>query len=88
MPTTFYSYRGMTVNTDSLDRYIDSRLPVGDFLRSVLENDLKGAVGRADSVNLYVIPAYVAYLYNRAPAECWGSPAAVNAWLSRVEVAQ
>lgn len=68
-------------NLDGLKRYVEHRAPPGCFLRAVLENDLKGAVARADDENQRVIPIYVFWLYNEAPAACWGSPAAVEEWL-------
>jgi len=67
---------------DSLQRYINEKVPVGDFLTAVLENNLSEACGRADDENLRNIPAYVAYLYNEAPSPCWGSPGKVKEWLS------
>ena len=67
-----------------LRRYIDDHCPVGDFLTAVLSNDLREACSRADDTNIEIIPVYVAYLYNNAPAPCWGSPARVKAWLNPV----
>lgn len=65
----------------NLAGYVERHEPVGGFLQAVLENDLKEACGRADSGNLHILWAYVAYLYNEAPSACWGSPAKVAAWL-------
>ena len=62
-------------------RYIDEQIPPGHFLTAVLCNDLKEACGRADDENMRNLPAYVAYLYNEVPANCWGSEDAVNKWL-------
>jgi len=64
----------------ALRLYIDEGHIPGGFLRAVLENDLKGAVNRADSNNLRNLVAYSYFLYNDAPADCYGSPAAVAAW--------
>lgn len=55
----------------------------GDFLHAVVSNDLGGAVGRADPQNLPLIPLYVRWFYNRAPAVCHGSIDIVNAWIDR-----
>ena len=65
---------------DNLKAYINTGRGVGGFLTAVLENDLKGAVDRADSHNRANLPAYVGYLYNQAPGGCWGSPENVKAW--------
>ena len=66
----------------SLRAYIERGVPLGDFLRAVVSNDLKGAVLRADDVNIRNLPAYVYYLYNEAPAICWGSADKVEKWLN------
>lgn len=67
----------------SLLAYTDpnERRCVGGFLRAVLCNDLKEACARADIVNLWILPVYATWLYNEAPAACWGSPSKVDAWL-------
>ena len=52
----------------------------GHFLQAVLENDLKEAVIRADAVNKANLPAFVAFLYNECPADCWGSKEKYAAW--------
>lgn len=61
--------------------YILDRHPIGDFLRAVLSNDLREAVGRADEINGLALRALVRWLYNEAPGACWGSPDAVARWL-------
>jgi hypothetical protein len=67
---------------EALRRYIEHGILPGHFLTAVLRNDLKEAVARADPVNQALLPVYVQWLYNRAPAACWGSPAQVAAWIS------
>lgn len=67
---------------ESLERYVKLKIPTGGFLRAVLENDLVEAAGRADDVNLHLIPQIVSYIYNELPSVCWGSPEKVSAWLS------
>lgn len=66
---------------ESLKRYIEQRIQPGHFLTAVLENNLKEAVGRADDVNIRLLPEYIAYPYNEAPGLCWGSPERVRTWL-------
>lgn len=75
IPRMFYSLRG----------YVEHHVPVGSFLTAVICNDLKQAVQQADDVNLVNIPAFVEYLYNHAPSECWGSKEKHNNWLSSRE---
>ena len=67
---------------DALNAYIDEGVTVGDFLQAVICNNLKDAVGRADSVNINLLPAYIIYLYNEAPSLCWGTPGSYQAWLA------
>ena len=81
-----YQFRGFTIPEHvmlSLRRYIEDHQSVGHFLTAVLENDLQEAVGRADDHNLANLPAYIGYLYNEAPSNCWGSPQKVEKWLAR-----
>ncbi len=66
---------------DGLEMYLKERIPPGDFLRAILENDFVQAIGRADAGNLQNIQAYSAWLYNEAPMECWGSKEKVDQWL-------
>ncbi|MFN3650046.1 MAG: hypothetical protein ACK47B_10750 [Armatimonadota bacterium] len=67
---------------ESLEAYITERRPTGSFLRAVLHNDLRESVGRADPQSLAALPHLVSLLYTQAPAPCWGSPEAVEAWLA------
>lgn len=60
--------------------YIDHGIIPGDFLSGVICNNLRKAVERADDENMRNIPAYAAYFYNRAPADCWGSTEKMAAW--------
>jgi hypothetical protein len=68
---------------NALKRYVLDGIKPGNFLTAVLHNDLFDAVGRADSVNLPLLPVYVRWLYNVAPGGCWGSKENVAAWLAR-----
>lgn len=79
----------MTINYDSLPPhmqdgmrlYIENGIEPGSFLTAVLSNDLMKALGKADDVNLYALPAYGRFLYNNAPCGCYGSPKAVETWI-------
>lgn len=65
-------------------RYWNDRIEPGGFLRAVLENDLIGALGRADATNISCLKKYGECLYWYAPGRPtgWGSPEAVKKWLS------
>jgi hypothetical protein len=58
---------------------LEGRRP-GDFLTSVICNDLRNAVGRADETNLSLLKLYVQWFYNIAPGSCWGSAEAMLKW--------
>lgn len=71
-----FSFRGKQIPEhmhSGIVNYLVHRLQPGDFLTGVLTNDLGKAVAHADDTNLWLIPVYVAFFYNEAPASCWGS---------------
>jgi hypothetical protein len=65
----------------SLIRYGVEHAAVGQFLTAVICNDLFRAVGYADEENLALLPVYVLWFYNVAPAGCFGSGPAMAEWL-------
>jgi len=42
---------------------------LGSFLKAVVDNDLGGAIGRADELNQRALSLYVRFLYNVAPSD-------------------
>ena len=66
---------------DALLRYVDDGVEPGSFLRAVIDNNLRDAVGCADSENLPLLHLYVAWFYNVPPAGCWGGAKQRAAWL-------
>ena len=66
---------------EGIDRYVNDHIPTGSFLEAVLCNNLKEAIGRADSENLRDIVEIVQYCHWEIPSVCWGSPKKVRAWL-------
>jgi hypothetical protein len=67
---------------EGMRRYLVERVPTGDFLRAVLENDHMQAVGRADPLSRDQLHFIATFLNLHAPANAHGSPEAVAAWLS------
>jgi len=65
-----------------MKRYIEERIPPGDFLEAVLANDLFGAVRRADEINRAALHRYPLWLYNHAPPLCYGTREKVQKWLN------
>lgn len=65
---------------EGMELWIEHGIDGGDFMTAVLCNDLMGAVGRADSMNINRLKDYALFLYNEAPPECYGSRENVKAW--------
>lgn len=66
----------------SLDRYVKNKIPTGDFLRAVLENNLLMSFSRADLENKRDLYEIIQYVYSTLPGECWGSVEKVKNWLN------
>ena len=80
-PYTFRQFYIPERMMGAIIRYIENRIPPGGFLIAVITNNLQQAVARADEENMANIPAYVAYFYNEAPGNCWGSQEKYQDWL-------
>jgi hypothetical protein len=65
----------------NLKNYVEHKIPSGHFLTAVISNDLRGAVARADSVNIKHIVAIVRWLYWEVPSVAWGSKEAFENWI-------
>lgn len=63
--------------------YVEKGVVPGDFLVAVIQNNLKEAVGRADTENMRNLPAFVGYFYNETPLACWGSKEKMEAWVAQ-----
>ena len=66
---------------EALERYAESRLEPGSFLRAALENDLGQAILAADPASLEALPAILDHIANRLQPLSHGSPEKVAAWL-------
>jgi len=73
---------------ESLYNYFVHGLEPGGFMTCVLSNDLIGAAGRADFVNINLLGEYAKWLVNHAPYQSYGNPAAVGGWLNKNEYFQ
>jgi hypothetical protein len=67
---------------DELIAFIERGHPVGGFLEALLSNDLRDACERATADNLWLLPIYVGFLRECAPADAWGSREKVAAWIA------
>ncbi|KKN45148.1 hypothetical protein LCGC14_0686010 [marine sediment metagenome] len=64
----------------AMDRWVEQAIPPGGFLTAVLSNNLRGAFGCADHINLQHMQEIVMYCYWEIPGNCWGSRESVAAW--------
>lgn len=79
---------GMSINyehapancRETLKLHIEHGIPMGSFLTCFLSNDLMGALGRADDINIRQFKEIGMFLYNDAPSGCYGSPEKVRTW--------
>lgn len=58
---------------EGLERWIRNGVEPGGFLRALLQNDLVGAVLRADPISREAIPSVVRWLTESAPEGSYGS---------------
>ena len=65
---------------DGIENWIEHGVHPGHFLRAVFRNDLIDAYSRADDENSKIMREYVLFLYNYAPAGCYGSEHAFRTW--------
>lgn len=63
--------------------HVEGGIPPGGFVQSVLENNLVQAIGSADEHSYAALKSIVGWVWNEAPASCWGSPEKVRAWRER-----
>ena len=65
---------------ESIDRWACEAIPGGDFVMSVLKDNLSEAIMRADRENKRYIEDIVRYVINQIPSDCWGSKDLVENW--------
>jgi hypothetical protein len=70
---------------DSLLRYTHLRIRPGDFLLSILKNDLAAAVGHGDPEGQRALCALVVFVRENVPAIARGSSERVDNWLARIQ---
>ncbi|MEL7452437.1 MAG: hypothetical protein AAGJ50_03580 [Pseudomonadota bacterium] len=71
----------------AVERYVEHRIPPGNFLSAVVSNDLREAASRADDDNQRALADYMAFFTSYAPMGCWGSPEAYHDWINPKETA-
>lgn len=68
---------------NGLRLYVEQGIEPGSFMQALLGNDLRGAVARADAVNIARIPHWVVWMENNLPGGCWGSTENLHNWIRR-----
>lgn len=66
---------------EGMDAYIHYGRPTGSFLQCVLSNDFMGACREVDTINFATLTNYAIFLYNHAPAACYGSAENYQRWI-------
>lgn len=65
----------------SMIGYLEYGFELGGFMYSILTNDLRGAVKRADTVNRFQLLPWIDFCLGELPGNSWGSPQHVSAWM-------
>lgn len=68
---------------EGLRSYLMEYYRPGHFLCALLENDLAGALARADDVSILAVRDIMSYLFNCAPAGSYGSRDEVDRWCAK-----
>jgi len=63
--------------------YVERGCPVGAFLEYVITNNLVMSLGKADQINRARIFDICDFMYNEAPAPCWGSIKKYKMWIEK-----
>ena len=66
---------------DTARLYIERGIGGGGFFTALVSNDLMNAFRKADDENTAAMRNWVGFLYNEAPAACYGSPERVRDWI-------
>ena len=64
-------------------RYLNDGIMPGDFLTTVLSNDLAHSYQRADEINTAAMRIWATWLIWECPSPAWGSEAKVREWCNR-----
>lgn len=68
---------------ESTKLYIEKGIMPGSFLEAVMSNNLVEAFERADPINRSAMYQWAKFLYNEAPAGCWGFNQRVYQWVQK-----
>jgi hypothetical protein len=76
-----YDYSGLPEGLQGgMQLFLEKGISPGSFLTACLENDLIGAVNRADPECLTRLPAIVRWINWQIPNHAWGSRERVARW--------
>ena len=79
-----YDYSGLPEGLQGgMQLYVEEGIKAGSFLTACLENDLIGAINRADPDNLTRLQDIVKWINWEIPHDCWGSKEKVAKWLGK-----
>jgi len=78
-----FSYKNQKIPgslIQGIENYLSSGILPGDFLKSVISNNLLNTYLYADENNIKVIAVCIIFFYNEAPPNSWGSKEKMQAW--------
>jgi hypothetical protein len=87
MHTIDYATVPVDYMAGAMQRYVEQGIEPGSFLRALLSNDLRGAIARADGMNVARIPHWVVWMENNLPGGAWGSSERYESWILRCGLA-
>ena len=64
-------------------RYVVCGIKPGSFLLAVFSLEKEIAARRADTTNISCLTTWFGFVANECPADCFGSPDKVRAWVER-----
>lgn len=67
-------------------RYVIDGIRPGDFLCAVIRMDIEEALRRAFLTTRPAIPTLTTWFLTEAPADCAGTPTAVDDWISKKRI--
>jgi len=73
---------------EGMRAYVEEARPVGGFLKSVIANDLGGAVARADPVSFRQLKEIMLFVHNDIPSGCHGSYTVYETWIANCGIVE
>lgn len=70
----------LKTTADQIIYWVAYGIPPGNFVNSVLKNELFQTFSYADSLNIETLKDTISFLYNDCPSGCWGTSYRLEYW--------